>query len=119
METNITPLLESIVTDNENYDFPIDAIRKELFQLLLHQDEFDYFVSQAHRKLKMDYPPVFALVFVNTLHLRLDTDNIDIYNVSPNIYEDIILEFTEQLERLQITRIDRDTPDGEMMSAMC
>jgi hypothetical protein len=110
------PLLESVVKDNETYDFPVDSIRKELLQLLLHQEEFYYFISQCHRKLKIDYPNIFATIFINTVHLKLDTDNV--YELSKEDYESVILNLTESLENLQITRVEKNTPDGEMMSEM-
>jgi|688.fasta_scaffold110258_7 hypothetical protein len=112
------PLLESVVKDHETYDFPVDSIRAELLQMLLHQEEFDYFFSQCSRKLKMDYPKIFSTIFINTVNLKLGMDDIDVYELSKEDYESVILNLTESLENLQITRVEKNTPDGEMMSEM-
>lgn len=109
------PLLESIVNDNESYDFPIEAIRKELLQLILNQFEFDYFIAECHKKLKMSYPSIFSTIFFNSLMLHLDGYD-DVYKMSSDDYTNCILKLTEQLENTQVTRIEKDSPDGEMMS---
>lgn len=117
IKPNINPLLESIVTDNESFDFPIESIRPELLQMLLNQEEFDYFVSQCHNKLKMSYPKIFSTVFFNTMMIVFDTDE-DIYQMSFETYTEYLLEFIDVLENMQVTRIEKDSPDGEIMSSI-
>jgi len=115
IKPNINPLLESIVRDNESYDFPIDTIRMELLQMILNQFEFDYFLGECHKKLKMNYPTVFSTIFFNSLMLHLDGYD-DVYKMSSDDYTNCILKLTEQLENTQVTRIEKNSPDGEMMS---
>lgn len=117
IKPNINPLLESIVEDNFSFEFPIETIRTELLQMLLNQNEFDYFVSQCHRKLKMSFPMIFSTVFFNTMMIVFDTDD-DIYKMPSEIYTNYVLEFIDVLENLQVTRIEKDSPDGEIMSSI-
>lgn len=117
-DTHLTPLLESLVNDNDAYSFPIDTIRIELFEMLLHQEELQYFIKQACRKLNLSHNRIFSTIFLTTLELVLDTKNIDPYLLSKKEYEEKIDKLTEVLENIIVTRIDKDSPDGEMMTAM-
>ena len=117
-KTEISPLLEGIVKDNETYDFPIATIKQELLQLFLTQEEYHYFIQQSYRKLKRDHPTIFSNVFLTTLDLILDTNNTDPYTLSKEDYQSKIDTFIEVLENLKVTRIPKNTPDGELMSAL-
>lgn len=117
-KTEISPLLIGIVQDNETYDFPIATIQPELLQLFLTQDEYHYFVQQSYRKLKRDHPIIFANVFLTTLDMILDTNNDDPYVLPKDEYQSRIDKLIEVLETLKVTRIPKNTPDGELMSAL-
>ena len=116
--TEISPLLENIVKDNPTYDFPVQSIREELVQLFMHQEEYHYFIQQCYRILSRDHHIVFANVFITTLELILDVHNQDPYLLSSEEYHLKIDTFIEVLETLSITRIEKNSPDGELMSAM-
>ena len=116
--TEVTPLLENIVRDNSTYDFPVQTIREELIQLFMHQEEYHYFIQQCYKILNRDHHEVFANVFITTLELILDTQNVDPYILPINEYHSKIDEFIDVLENLKITRIEKNSPDGELMSAM-
>jgi hypothetical protein len=116
--TEISPLLENIVNDNPTYDFPVQSIREELVQLFMHQEEYHYFIQQSYRILNRDHHEVFANVFITTLELMLDTQNVDPYTLPQNEYHSKIDTFIEVLENLKVTRIEKNSPDGELMSAM-
>lgn len=117
-KTEITPLLEDIIQDNPTYDFPVNAIREELIQLYVNQDEFEYFMMQSFKKLKREYHIVFANVFLTTLEQVLDTVGTDPHNLPKHVYQEKIDYFISILEDLHITRIDKNSPDGELISAM-
>lgn len=117
-QSRVEPLLQAIVNDNETYDFPFYAIRLELLEMLSNQEDLQYFTIQAHKKLKKKFPPIFSTVFLNTMEMVLDTNNIDPYTLPYEHYVDKIEELTEVLETLVISRIEKDSPDGEMMVAM-
>ena len=117
-KTEISPLLQDIVKDNETYDFPIATIKNELLQLFLTQEEYHYFIQQSYRKLKRDHPVIFANVFLTTLELILDTNSTDPYTLSKEEYQTKIDTFIEVLENLKVTRVPKNTPDGELMSAL-
>ena len=116
--TEVTPLLENIVYDNPTYHFPIQSIRNELSQLFLHQDEYHYFIQQIYKVLNRDHHSIFANVFITTLELVLDTKNQDPYLLSSEEYYSKIDHFIEVLENISITRIEKKSPDGELLSAM-
>jgi hypothetical protein len=117
-QTQVEPLLQAIVKDNESYFFPFYAIRLELLEMLSNQEELQYFTIQAHKKLKNKFPPIFSTVFLNTMEMILDTNNVDPYTLPYEEYYLKIEELTEVLENLVITRIPKDSPDGEMMVEM-
>ena len=117
-KTEISPLLQDIVKDNDTYDFPIATIKNELLQLFLTQEEYHYFIQQSYRKLKRDHPVIFANVFLTTLELILDTNSTDPYTLSKEEYQTKIDTFIEVLENLKVTRVPKNTPDGELMSAL-
>jgi hypothetical protein len=116
--TEVTPLLENVIYDNPTYPFPIQSIREELSQLFLHQEEYHYFIQQAYRVLNRDHHSIFATIFITTLEFVLDTKTQDPYILSPEEYYSKIDHFIDVLENLNITRIEKNTPDGELLSAM-
>jgi hypothetical protein len=116
--TEISPLLEDIVKDNPTYPFPVMTIREELVQLFINQDEFEYFMMQAFRKLKSEHHIIFANVFLTTLEQVLDTLGVDPHNLPNELYQQKIDHFISILEVLRITRVEKNSPDGELLSAM-
>lgn len=117
-KSQIAPLLESLVQDNPTYKFPVELIQKELINIFLSQEEFDYFMMQAYKKIKREYGSTIAHIFLTTLEMKLDLKNTDIHNLSPDDYAVKIEEIMSSFEGLYITRIDKKTPDGVLMSAM-
>lgn len=118
MEQQIEPLLNSIVTDNPTYPFPIDGIRIELLELLTNQLELQYFIIQANRKLKRDYHKVFANIFLTSIQLVFENDKVDAEDLPYEVYQSRIERLTNMLENMKITRIEKNSPDGEMLTAM-
>lgn len=118
IKSQITPLLEDVVRDNPTYPFPVNAIRDELIQLYVNQDEFEYFMMQCFKKLKKEYHIVFGNVFLTTLEQVLDTIDIDPHTLPKHVYQEKIDYFISILEDLKITRVDKNSPDGELISAM-
>lgn len=112
------PLLESIVQDNTTYKFPVETISKELTSMLLEPLEFDYFTMMSYRKLKREFGNTIAHIFLSTLEMKLRLKERDIYNLPTNEYQAEIENFISTLENLYITKIEKNSPDGEMMSAM-
>ena len=114
----ISPLLESVVRDNPTFKFPIEYINKELTSMFLEQVEYDYFMIQSYRKLKREYGGTIAHIFLSTLEMKMGTKEKDVYGLSLQEYQSKMENFLSTLERLYITRVDKKSPDGEMMSAM-
>lgn len=114
----ISPLLESVVRDNPTFKFPIETIHKELTGMFLEPLEFDYFLIQAFRTIKKEYGETIAHIFISTLELVLKTRERDIYSLSIPEYQSEMEKFLSVLENLYITKVDKNSPDGEMMSAM-
>ena len=118
MESQISPLLESVVNDNPTYPFPVDTIRMELLELLSNQLEIQYFIIQANRKLKRDHPHIFANIFLTTIQLVFETDTEEPEDLPFGIYVSRIEYLSTLLENMKITRVEKNSPDGVMMSAM-
>lgn len=117
-KTAISPLLQSVIRDNTTYKFPIEYINKELTSMFLEPLEFDYFMIQAFRKLKREYGETIAHIFLSTLELKMKIRERDIYKLSVSEYQSEMEKFLSTLENLYITKVDKNSPDGEMMSAM-
>jgi hypothetical protein len=116
--SHLTNLLQSVVSDNFTYPFPYRFIFAELIQLILSQQEFDYFMSQIVRKLRMEYGNVVVTIFINLSEMTLKHNMEDITELPNDEYEDRIERLMQLLEVTKITRIDRNTSDGQMLSTM-
>jgi hypothetical protein len=114
----IFPLLEGVVKDNPTYKFPVGTISKELTSMFLEPLEFDYFTVQSYRKLKSEFGDTIAHIFLSTLDLKLQLKERDIYSLSVQQYQVEMENLLTTLENLYITRVDKSSSDGEMMSAM-
>jgi hypothetical protein len=115
---SLLPLLESVVRDNPTYKFPIETINKELVSLFMNPLEFDYFTIQSYRKLKREFGDTLAHIFLSTLELKLNLKDRDIYKLSTQEYQAEIENFITTMENLYITKVNKKSSDGEMMSAM-
>lgn len=117
-QKSLIPLLADVVRDNPTFKFPIEIIIKELTSMFLEPLEFDYFAIQSYRKLKREYGDTIAHIFLTTLEIKLSIKERDIYSLSAQEYQTEIENFISSLENLYITKIDKRSSDGEMMSAM-
>ena len=114
----LIPLLESVVKDNTTFKFPIESISKELTSMFLEPLEFEYFTIQTYKKLKREFGETVAHIFLTTLDMKLQLKERDIYTLSVEQYQSEMESFLITLERLYITKVDKKSSDGEMMSAM-
>ena len=117
-QTSILPLLESVVRDNITYKFPIEFINKELTEMFLEPLEFDYFMVMIYRKLKREFGEAIAHIFLQVIELKMKIKERDIYSLSTTQFQDEMEDFLTSLENTYITKIDKSSPDGEMMTAM-
>lgn len=117
-QQSVSGLLEDIVKDNPTYKFPIESIYKELLALFVEPQEFDYFIIMSFRKLKRDFGDVIAHVFLQTAELKLEALPLQLSNLTLEEYQSKIEGFITCLENINITRIDRNSSDGEMLSVM-
>jgi hypothetical protein len=117
-QQTLIPLLESVVRDNPTYKFPIETIMKELTSMFIEPLEFDYFTRMCYRKLKTEFGETVAHIFLSTLELKLNLNERDIHSISTQQYQEEMENFLSTLENLYITKVDKKSSDGEMMSAM-
>ena len=117
-QQSLIPLLEDVVRDNPTFKFPIESIVKELTSMFIEPLEFDYFTIQSYRKLKREYGETIAHIFLSTLEMKLNLKDRDIYSLSTQEYQTEIENFLSTLENLYITKVNKKSSDGEMMSAM-
>lgn len=117
-QKSLIPLLADVVRDNPTFKFPVEIIVKELTSMFLEPLEFDYFAIQSYRKLKREYGDTVAHIFLTTLEIKLNIKQRDIYSLTTQEYQTEMENFLSTLENLYITKIDKKSSDGEMMSAM-
>ncbi len=86
--------------------------------MFLEPLEYDYFMIQAYRKLKREYGDTIAHIFLSTLEMRMGSKEKEVYGLTLQEYQERMENFLSTLERLYITKVDKRSPDGEMMSAM-
>lgn len=114
----ITPLLIDVINDNPTYDFPITSISTELYSLLLHQDEFEYFMLIMYRKLTQDYPKIFAETLIIIMETIFDIQTQHPDTLPVDVYQKKIDEFISKLEKTKITRVEKNSPDGQMLDIL-
>jgi hypothetical protein len=117
-KATIYDFLEVIIEDNFTYDFPIHLIREELTALLLSQEEFLYFIQQIHSKLEIFNGKLTADIFTTILYRQI-LNEIDSPDRIP--YQEYALKISDliaTLENIQITRIEKSSPDYEMLKEM-
>ena len=110
--------LEVIVQDNFTYNFPINEVRLELINLMMSQDEFIYFMRQAHNKLVNSHGKITADIFTTVVYKDFDVVNNDPTQLE---YVDFVLildSIIDKLENLRITRVPPNSPDYEVLSVM-
>lgn len=110
--------LEVIIKDNPTYPFPIHLVREELIALLLSQEEFLYFVKQIHAKLSNFDGTMTANIFTTLLDRSILQDNTSPEDLPYQEYALKISDLIARLEDIQITRIDRSSPDYDMLKEM-
>jgi hypothetical protein len=110
--------LEVIIKDNPTYPFPIHLVREELVALLLSQEEFLYFVKQIHSKLSNFDGTMTANIFTTLLDRSILQDNTSPEDLPYQEYALKISDLIARLEDIQITRIDRSSPDYDMLKEM-
>lgn len=86
--------------------------------MFLNPEEFDYFSIQSYRKLKREFGYTIAHIFLTTMDSKLKLKERDIRSLTNDEYGVEIENFISCLENLIITRVPKNSPDGEMMSAM-
>lgn len=116
--STIYPLLESVIKDHRTFKFPIKFIHKELLAAFMQPFEFDYFMTMCFKKLKSEYGYTVGHIFLQVMEIKLKTANRDIYSLTESEYHTEMENFISSLENIYITKIDKDSPDGELLSAM-
>lgn len=86
--------------------------------MFMNPEEFDYFSIQCYRNLKREYGYTIAHIFLTTMDSKLKLKERNIRSLTDEEYGNEIENFITCLENLTITRVPKNSPDGEMMSAM-
>ena len=90
----------------------------EMTQLYLSQEEYDYHQMMIFRKLKRMYGKVISNIYVTTCEMFLDCHKQDMTQIPYDQYVEKIDKLWNILEHMMITRIEKKSPDGEMMDVM-
>jgi hypothetical protein len=114
----IFALLNDVVADNPTYDFPLSTISMELNNMFANKDKFDEVLEYIIKKLKRRHSDIVAHVFVLCVERSFPLDKYVFDTIPLNEYYNSVEDLYELLSTLKITRIDKSSPDGEMMSQM-
>ena len=117
-EQRLKPLLNDLIRDNPTYPFPLSTIHKELTNLLVRQEEYDYFMWMAYKKIKKDHSELVAKIYLTTAEFVINLPTEQIYDLPYTEYVILIERFYTTLQNLRITRIDKSSPDGELLQAL-
>lgn len=86
--------------------------------MFLDKDDFDNGLMRAYFKLKRKYNVVMADIFMTIANKKLQIAEMDFRNMEQSDYEDWVEDFINSLERVRITRIEKNSPDGQMLTQM-
>jgi hypothetical protein len=114
----IFALLNDVVADNPTYDFPISTISVELNNMFANKDKFDEVLEFIINKLKRRHSDIVAHVFILCVERSFPFDKYVFDTIPLDEYYSSIEDLYDLLSTLKITRVDKLSPDGEMMSQM-
>jgi hypothetical protein len=86
--------------------------------MYLNKDDFEMGLMKAYHKLKRKYNEVLANIFLTTFEFVFEIKETDFRCLSEIQYQDKLDSVFNTLENLVITRIDKRSPDGLMMTEM-
>jgi hypothetical protein len=111
-------LLKDVIEDNPTFNFPIELIRSELTFLVINSLEFDYFMMRIYTKLEMTYGRIYGQIFLDVINRFTNYTNTQITQLDESSYSQCMDSAITFLEGIKVTRIDKNTPDGEMLLLM-
>jgi hypothetical protein len=114
----LNDFLKKIAKDHSQYSFPINEIQKELTLMYLDPSDFNDGMMFAYRKLKRKYNEVLANVFLTTVEMVLNLKELDFKAMSIIEYREKMDYLIDTLTSVVITRIDKKSPDGQMLTTM-
>lgn len=117
-QKSIYPFLEMIIDDHEYINFPVQEIRKELIQLCLSNYEFEYMLKQTHKKILNKYGIVYSHIYLNLIEIAFQDITDSVHKIDEEEYLNVMYSFIELLESVKITRVQKNSPDWEVISAM-
>lgn len=117
-QVSLAQFLQDIANDHQQFQFPVNDIQKELTIMFLDMNDFNEGMMKAYHKLKRKYNEVLANIFLTTAEMVLRLKELDLRTLSDNEYQERIEFLIDTLSNLTITRIDKRSPDGEMLTSM-
>ncbi len=111
-------LLKYVVKDNPTYNFPSSTIINELTRLYLNQNDFNNIVSIIYEKLYTNNSEVVSQTFIHCLQRVFPMDESIIDSIPEEKYYAYVEELIDLLQSVKITRVDKRSADGVMISAM-
>lgn len=115
---NLNDFLVIISNDHQTVNFPINEIQLELTFMYLDKDDFDNGLMKAYHKLKRKYNKTMADIFMTIANMKLQIGDIDFRNMEQSDYQEWLEDFFNSLENIKITRIEKNSPDGQMLTQM-
>lgn len=118
VQLTLNDFLQKIANDHQQYTFPINDIQKELTIMYLEPDDFNEGLMKAYHKLKRKYNEVLANIFLTTVEMILNLKETNIRAYSIIEYQEKMDLLIDTLTSVTITRVNKRSPDGEMLTSM-
>ena len=86
--------------------------------MYLDKNDFNEGLMKSYHKLKRKYNEVMANIFLTSVEMVLNLKEIDFRTLSDIEYQEKMDFLMDTLSSLTITRIEKRSPDGEMLTTM-
>lgn len=86
--------------------------------MFLNQDDFEYNMMEIFKKLNKEYGHAVAHSFYLVIEMKMNLRKVDVHTYSEIEYQAKLEDAFSTLERVKITRIEKNSNDGKMLSAM-
>lgn len=86
--------------------------------MYLDKDDFNEGLMKSFHKIRKKHGEVLANIFITIADQKLKIKDIDFRNMSDTDYQLWLDVFIDTLSRIKITRVDKNSPDGLMLTQM-
>lgn len=86
--------------------------------MYMDKDDFDNGLLKAYYKLKRKYNKTMGDIFIAIANRKLQISETNFRDLSDEDYQIWLEDFFNSLENIKITRIEKTSSDGQMLTSM-